>query len=67
MNLANPIVQVLTALLLAVAGAALWTRFFSAEARRERRRRRNNAPVASRTNRPMVKFSVKTGKKRKKS
>ena len=62
-----------TLMLLAVVSVALlaggyWivTHYFSEEARWERRRRRSNAPIASRSNRPSVKLSVRTKKERRK-
>lgn len=54
-----------------VAGAALavscWIakHFFSDQARWERRRRRSNAPIASKHNRPTVRFSVNLKQRKK--
>lgn len=65
MSLGELVVIALGSLLLVVAGIRLARGFFSEEAKRERRRRRSNAPISSRSNRPTVKFSVKTRKDRK--
>jgi peptidoglycan/LPS O-acetylase OafA/YrhL len=64
-NFDNPIVVATLVVFALVAGAWLWHRFFSAEARWERRRRRSNRPVASKVKRPMVKFSVRTQRDRR--
>jgi len=66
MSLGELVVIALGSLLLVVGGIRLARNFFSEEAKRERRRRRNNAPISSRSNRPTVKFSVKTRKDRRK-
>jgi putative Mn2+ efflux pump MntP len=60
------VVIILGSVLLVFAGLRVVRNFFSEDAKRERRRRRSNAPIASRSNRPMVKFSVKTKKDRRK-
>ncbi len=51
--------------LLLVAGYWVATHFFSEDAIQERRRRRSNRRVASKAKRPMVRFSVRTKKKKK--
>ncbi|MGC3961246.1 MAG: hypothetical protein QM813_25960 [Verrucomicrobiota bacterium] len=66
MSLGELVVIALGGLLLVIAGLRLAGKLFSPESRNERRRRRSNAPVVSRGNRPMVKFSVKTKKDRRK-
>lgn len=66
MSLGELVVITLGSLLLVFAGLRLATKLFSDDARRERRRRRNNTPIAAKGNRPMVKFSVKTKKDRRK-
>jgi hypothetical protein len=66
MSLGEQVVIILGSVLLVLAGIRLVRNFFSADAKRERRRRRSNTPIASRSNRPMVKFSVRTKKDRKK-
>jgi hypothetical protein len=65
MSLGELVVIALGSLLLIVAGSRLVRTFFSAEARRERRRRRSNAPLITRSKRPMVKFSVRTKPERR--
>jgi hypothetical protein len=62
MSLDNPVVLSAIAVIvisLAIAGAI---HFFSPGARLERRRRRSNNPIASKSKRPMVRFSVRTRK-----
>ena len=49
------------AIALAIAGGAL-AAYFSPNARAERRRRKNNARIVNKSNRPTVKFSVRTKK-----
>jgi len=66
MSLGEAVVIIVGGLLLGLAGWRLVRNFFSEAAKRERRRRRNNAPITARTNRPMVKFSVRTKKSRRK-
>lgn len=63
MNLGNPFLLAVVGLVVVFAGYWLVTHFFSAEAKLERRRRRNNARIASKNKRQMVKFSVRTPKK----
>ena len=65
MSLGELVVIALGGLLLVIAGIRFSTRFFSEDAKRERRRRRSNTPISARANRPMVKFSVKTKRRRK--
>ena len=66
MSLGELVVITLGSLLLVAAGLRLARNFFSEEAKRERRRRRSNTPITTKSNRPMVKFSVKTKKDRRK-
>jgi hypothetical protein len=66
MSLGELVVIALGCLLLVIAGIRLAQKNFSAEARRERRRRRSNTPITAKSNRPMVKFSVKTKNARRK-
>jgi hypothetical protein len=66
MNLGNPILLGIVGVSAIIVGGWVGRHFFSAEARRERRRRRSNARVSSTAKRPMVKFSVKTKKERRK-
>ena len=47
-----------------IAGCWIATDYFSEEAVQERRRRRSNRRLASKAKRPMVKFSVRTKKKK---
>jgi hypothetical protein len=46
---------------LAIGGGAL-AAYFSPNARAERRRRKNNGRIVNKSNRPTVKFSVRTKK-----
>ena len=64
MNFGNPLVLLGLGFLIAIAGYWIATHYFSEEAKAERRRRRSNAPIKSDAKRPMVKFSVKTPKKK---
>lgn len=66
MHFGNPIVPAVLGVLAVILGVWIVRHFFSADARQERRRRRSNRPVASKANRPMVKFSVRTKKDRRK-
>lgn len=66
MNFGNPVVLLFLGLIVAVAGYWIATHYFSAEAKAERRRRRSNSRVSSTAKRPMVKFSVRTKKERRK-
>ena len=66
MSLGEMVVIILGGLLLIVAGFKFATRFFSDDAKLERRRRRSNSRISSKSNRPMVRFSVKTKKDRRK-
>ena len=66
MNFDNPVVLVSIGLVAVIAGVFAIRHFFSEEARLERRRRRSNTRVSSTANRPMVKFSVRTKKDRRK-
>lgn len=65
MSLGEQVVILLGVLLLVSAGFRLLGKQFSAEARQERRRRRSNSRIASTAKRPMVRFSVKTRKRKK--
>lgn len=49
------------AIALAIVGGAL-AAYFSPNARAERRRRKNNGRIVNKSNRPTVKFSVRTKK-----
>lgn len=66
MSLGELVVIILGSVLLVFGGIRVVRNFFSEDAKRERRRRRSNAPITARANRPMVKFSVKTKKDRRK-
>ncbi len=66
MSLGELVVITLGSLLLVFAGIRLARGFFSEDAKRERRRRRSNTPINTKSSRPMVKFSVKTKKDRRK-
>ena len=66
MSLGELVIITLGFVLLVVAGIKFATKFFSEDARRERRRRRSNSPISAKANRPMVKFSVRTKKSRRK-
>ena len=66
MSLGELVVITLGSLLLVFAGIRLARNFFSADAKLERRRRKNNAPISTKSNRPTVKFSVRTKKSRRK-
>jgi hypothetical protein len=66
MSVGEMVVIALGGILLVLAGWRFGANFFSPEARRERRRRRSNAPLASNSKRPMVKFSVHTKPPRRK-
>ena len=66
MNLSNPIVLGTFGAIAMIAGAWIVRHFFSAGARWERRRRRSNTRVSSTAKRPMVRFSVRTKKERRK-
>jgi len=66
MSLGELVVITLGCMLLVVTISKFATKFFSDDAKRERRRRRNHAPLSAKSNRPMVKFSVKTKKDRRK-
>jgi hypothetical protein len=52
---------VVGAIVLAVVGGALAS-YFSPQARADRRRRKSNARIVNKSNRPTVKFSVRTKK-----
>jgi hypothetical protein len=66
MNFGNPVVLSICGAVAIIAGVWLTRHFLSANARWERRRRRSNARICSTARRPMVKFSVKTKKERRK-
>lgn len=66
MSLGEAVVIIVGSILLGLAGLRLARNFFSAEAKRERRRRRSNTPLVTRSNRPTVKFSVRTKTSRRK-
>ena len=52
---------IIGAVVLAVAGG-FFASYISPQAKADRRRRKSNAPVVSKSNRPAVKFSVRTKK-----
>jgi hypothetical protein len=66
MSLGELVIITLGGLLLVIAGFRFAKKFFSEDAKRERRRRRSNAPISTRSNRPAVRFSVRTKKSRRK-
>ena len=66
MNFDNPAALVIIGVIALISGVFVARHFFSEEARLERRRRRSNARVSTTVNRPMVKFSVRTRKGRRK-
>ena len=66
MNFGNPIVLASLGVVAVAGGAWVVRHFFSADARWERRRRRSNTRVSSTAKRPMVRFSVRTKKERRK-
>jgi hypothetical protein len=63
MNLADLLALVIVGLVV-VVGYGVVTPYYPEEAKQERCRRRSNSRLTSRAKRPMVKFSVRT-KKRK--
>jgi hypothetical protein len=66
MNLNDPIVLAIIGVGAVIVGIGIARHFFSGDARWERRRRRSNAPISSKARRPMIKFSVRTKKRRRK-
>jgi peptidoglycan/LPS O-acetylase OafA/YrhL len=62
----NPIALLILGIIAVVGVAWVVHHFFSAGARWERRRRRSNTRLSSTAKRPMVKFSVRTKKERRK-
>ena len=66
MKFETPILIAIIVVAVIIVGGWVAKHFFSDEARWERRRRRSNAPIASKHNRPTVRFSVNLKKKRKK-
>jgi hypothetical protein len=60
MDVRNPIVWAVGGLVMITAIVFIAAPYFSSKARLERRRRRSNARVVSKSNRPTVKFSVRT-------
>lgn len=66
MNLGNAIALVILGIIAMIGVAWIMRHFFSADARWERRRRRSNTRVSSTAKRPMVRFSVRTKKERRK-
>ena len=66
MNLGDPIVLAIIGGSVVIVGIWIARHFFSDDAQWERRRRRSNARISSRAKRPMIKFSVRTKKKRRK-
>jgi hypothetical protein len=66
MSLGEFVIIAVGGVLLLIAGFRFAAKFLSEDAKRERRRRRSNTPISARANRPMVKFSVFTKKRRRK-
>jgi len=66
MSLGELVIIILGGLLLVVAGIKFTAKFFSDDAKWERRRRRSNTRISAKSNRPMVRFSVKTKPGRRK-
>lgn len=66
MSLGEMVIIILGGILLVVAGIRFATKVFSEDAKWERRRRRSNTRISAKSNRPMVRFSVKTKKERRK-
>jgi hypothetical protein len=60
MDFENPIVWIVGAVIAVTVIVVFVAPRFSTEARLERRRRKSNARIVSKSNRPTVKFSVKT-------
>jgi hypothetical protein len=65
MNFDNPMVWVIGGVAILLIVAAAVKNLFSEEARILRRKRKSNTRVVSKSNRPTVRFSVKTGKRDK--
>ena len=65
MDFENPIVWIVVGLIALMLIVLFVAPRFSAEARLERRRRKNNARIVSKSDRPTVKFSVRTKDSRK--
>jgi uncharacterized membrane protein len=63
MDFENPMMWVVGLIVVAVSIAIIAPRF-SAQARLERRRRKSNARIVSKSDRPTVKFSVRTKNKK---
>ena len=60
MDFENPIVWIVGAVVAAMIVILFVAPRFSSEARLERRRRKSNARIVSKSDRPTVKFSVRT-------
>jgi hypothetical protein len=65
MKFETPILIAVIVAAIIIVGSWVAKHFFSDEARWERRRRRSNAPIARKNNRPTVRFSVNTKKRKK--
>jgi len=66
MDFKNPFLLAIIGVAVLAVGYWVVTHFFSEDARWQRRRRRSNAPIASKSNRPSIKLSVRTKKDRRK-
>lgn len=64
MNFLNIVLLALLGVVVIATGAWVLRHLFSPEARLDRRRRRSNSRVISNAKRPMVRFSVRTRKKK---
>ena len=64
MDLENPVVWIVTGLILLGLVVTFVAPRFSTDARLERRRRKNNSPVINKSGRPAVKLSVRTKDKK---
>ena len=62
MTLNNPVLLVVTGLIVFAVLFGILARYFSPEARLERRRRRNSYRVVSKARRPMVRLNVRSKK-----
>ncbi len=65
MSAGNTFALAVLILVALIVGYLVMTHFFSGEAKQERRRRRSNQAIASKSKRPMVKFSVHTKRKKR--
>ena len=65
MSVGNTFAVAVLILVALIVGSLVISHFFSEEAKQERRRRRSNQPIATKSKRPMVKFSVHTKRKKR--